>query len=318
MVSSRFLLVVSLFVASVAQAGRVVPMVPQIKPAPPQELREKYQEAVGRGLGGESEVVAPSEVRTRLSSPELAECAGGPCMARVAQALHADRVVVTEIDQVGKNYAIRMRVFDAAGQELGKASDGCDICSVREADAAVTRVAGKVAPLTVVKTPPKTEEAGPEAPRATPVAKEADAPPKPAPAVEAAASRPAPAEGGQPAPTDRATDTRGGGFPYRPVAIGSFGVAVVALIATIGFGVYATKENQTTCKGVNYTTGDNTCPNIYKGNAAPAAVFGVVTALAAGTGALMLFLDARHRKRSPTITAAPTRDGFAVGASVEF
>src|SRR5258708_4633548 len=116
-----------------APANRAVPMLPQMRAAPVQGLREKFHDAVVRGMGGDVEVVPASEVRMRLySSPDLLDCTGGACIAKVASTLHAERVVLADIDQIGKNYAIKVLVFDATGTEVGKATETCEICSVRE------------------------------------------------------------------------------------------------------------------------------------------------------------------------------------------
>jgi len=324
-------LLFSLLCASaVAHAVRVAPMVPIMKPTPSLELREKFQEAVARGLG---DTVPTNEVRVKLlSATDLFDCAGGPCIARVATLLRVDRIVVTEIDQTGKTYAIKVHVFDGEGHELGKAvEEGCDICTVREADEAVQKAAARANPIIAmapprptVATAPRADEPGPDVPRETPVEtpRAATRPPTtatPPPTVASATPPPATttapstSEPMTPPPTEKKEEGR---FPYRPVAYGSFGLAAVSLIATITFGVYASREGNPTCDLPNPKTA---CPNVYKGNAVPAAMFGVVTALAAGTGVLMLVLDWRAKKKAgPTVSAAPLPGGFAVGASLEF
>jgi hypothetical protein len=112
--------------SSGALAARAVPMAPQIRPAPSQEIRDKFHEAIVKGMGGEVEVVLPAEVKVKLySAPDLLECTGGACIAKVAANLRADRVVVSDIDQIGKNYAIKILIFDAAGAEVGKSTETC-------------------------------------------------------------------------------------------------------------------------------------------------------------------------------------------------
>src|SRR5437588_2670211 len=110
---------VSLFTASAASADRLAALVPQVKPAPPVELRDRFHEAITRGLqSGGTEVIPAAEVRLRLgASDEMLNCAGvGPCVARSVQALSADRVVASEISVAGKDYVIRLRLLDPVGR----------------------------------------------------------------------------------------------------------------------------------------------------------------------------------------------------------
>ncbi len=231
------LLPILLFVPVCASAARVVPMVPVIKPSPSLEMREKFQEAVARGLG---DTVPTNEVRMRLmTAQDLFDCTGGPCIPRVATIMRADRIVVTEINETGKTYAIKVRVFDADGKELGRAvEDTCDICTVREADEAVQKAAAKMAPfIAIMSTPPpvaakppvtppgRVEEGGPEGPRATPEEQPRPATTPPPAAATAPPTTPPPAA--TPPPVDKGEKKEEGGFPYRPVAYGAFGLAGV-------------------------------------------------------------------------------------------
>ena len=106
-------------------------------------------------------------------------------------------------------------------------------------------------------------------------------------------------------------------FPYRPLAIGAFALAGASLAATITFAVFASKENQTTC---DPSVSKTACPKIYKGNVAPAAAFGALTAVAAGAGAVLLYLDWKHpAKKRPTVAAGPLPEGgFAAALSLDF
>lgn len=325
--------------AATAHAGRVVPMLPQIKPAVSQELRERFHDAVARGLAQEGEVVPAVEVRRQLYPiPDMAECSWGGCMPRIAKALRADRMVVTEIEQLGKTYSIRVRVFDAEGQEMGRSLDGrCEICSVREADASVQQTVAKAGPLLVVRTVPKVEESGPEAPRFSPAARtvatqtpavKAEPPPRkaetPPPRLESPAhveevppleKSETPPVGGPDSPPPRVERP----FPYRPVAYAAFAVAVASLVPTIVFGIYAPKDGQGTCDAKDPL---HMCPQLYHGNTAAATAFGIVAGAAAITGTVLMILDWRqreaHKKSALSFSAAPLRDGFAAGAAFEF
>ena len=147
-----------------------------MRPLAAPELRDRFHEAVTRGLqSGGDEVVAAAEVRLRLgASEELLGCGGtGACVARAAQALRIDRAVAAEIDVSGKDYVIKLRLLDAVGRELTKVDEPCDICTVKEADEAVARAATKLAaaarslptetpPAAAAETPPKSEAPPPK------------------------------------------------------------------------------------------------------------------------------------------------------------
>src|SRR5258708_289516 len=104
-------------------AGHIAALVPQIKPPPAPELRDRFHEAVARGLlSGGDDVVPSTEVRLRLGgSDEMLNCSGvGACVARAVQTMRVDRVVATEITATGKDYTIRVRLLDPVGRELAK------------------------------------------------------------------------------------------------------------------------------------------------------------------------------------------------------
>ncbi len=131
-----------------AATPHLAALVPQVRPLGAPEVRDRFHEAVTRGLqAGGDDVLGAAEVRLRLgSSEELLGCTGtGPCMARVAQALQVDRGVAAEIDVNGKDYVIKLRMLDPVGRELAKVDEPCDICTLKEADEAVARAASKLA-----------------------------------------------------------------------------------------------------------------------------------------------------------------------------
>jgi hypothetical protein len=306
--------------AGPAFAGRVVPMLPVMKPAPSPELREKFQESVARGLSQEPGLMATGEVRGRLSTaPDLLDCSTPICMPRVATVLKGDRIVVTEINQSGKTYDFKIHVYEPDGKEVGKPiSDTCDICSFKEADEALTKAAAKALPM-VAYTPPapvipastsKVED-GPDAPRLSAI----DQPKPVQPKVEPPPPVTRPTEPVQPAPPVVEKKDEGSHFPYRPVAYAGFGLAAVSLIATITFSVYASRQGVPTCDLPNPMT---SCPNIYSGNTGPAVFFGLLTGVSAATGILLLYLDGKRAKRATNVGLVPTRDGFAAAASFEF
>ncbi|MSP61214.1 MAG: hypothetical protein EXR72_12885 [Myxococcales bacterium] len=118
------------------------------------------------------------------------------------------------------------------------------------------------------------------------------------------------------APAEKAPDRppSPGGFPFRMVAYGAFGLAVLALVPTIAFAVYAPKDNMPSCDKPNPKTA---CPEVYSGNTGRAAGFGVLTGVAAIGGAVLLYLDYR-RAHAPMISAGPIQGGFMTGLDLEF
>src|SRR5690349_17070926 len=91
-----------------AAAPRVAALVPAMKPGAAPELRDRFHEAVTRGIStaGGVELVPSGEVRMRLAiSEEQLNCAGpGICAARASLTLRTDRLVATELNVVGKTY----------------------------------------------------------------------------------------------------------------------------------------------------------------------------------------------------------------------
>jgi hypothetical protein len=261
-------------------------------------------------------VISPQEVRRALgASAELLECAGGPCLGRVATVLRADKVVVTEVEQTGKNYVIRVHVFDAAGQEIGPPTEErCDICSVREADAATQKAASRSMPLvTRVVAPPAPPPAAPQDGPDSPKLASAREPERPPPKPQVGDGEPPPPSA-TPAPAANVTKEQPSKFPYRPLAYGLFAVGGASLVATIVFSVYAGRENNPTCDKPNPRT---SCPDVYKGNTGPAVAFGVITAVAAAAGGVLLWLDHRNKSRAHVV-ALPTPGGFAASAGFDF
>jgi hypothetical protein len=275
-------------------AGRVAALIPQIRPAASPEVRDRFHEAVTRGLqSGADEVVSAAEVRLRLgASEELLNCAGGgSCVARAAQTLRIDRVVSSEIDVSGKDYTIKLRLLDAVGRELAKTDEPCDICTVKEADEAVTRAAAKLAAVARAL-PGET---------ATPKTEVPPLPPKvePPPKVETPPSVPVTSA----IPETPGTQREKKGFPWRPVAIVSLAVGVAGLAAGIPLLVI---DGQPTCGLPNPKTA---CPEVYNtvGAGATLLTLGVVS-LAASVVLFVYDHKARTRSR-PAAMVLPTPGG---------
>src|SRR3954468_18286941 len=89
-----------------AAGARVASLVPQLRPGAAPELRDRFHEAVTRGMQASGdEVLGAAEVRLRLgATEEMLACNGsGACVARSAQTLRVDRIVAPEIDVNGKD-----------------------------------------------------------------------------------------------------------------------------------------------------------------------------------------------------------------------
>jgi hypothetical protein len=285
----------------------VAALVPQVRPAAAPELRDRFHEAVTRGLQtGGDDVIGAAEVRLRLgASEEMLACAGtGPCVAHVAQTLNIDRAVATEIDVTGKDYAIKLRLVDAVGRELAKVDEPCDICTVKEADEAVARAAAKLAAAekslppeasatkeTVppkVETPPKLEQPPPKVEQPPPPTPEPTPTPPPAPQAE---KRP---------------------FPWRAVAISSLAVGLVGVV--VGIPLLAI-DGQPTCSQPNPKL---TCPDVYNTVGGGAALLSLGLAGVAASGVLFYFDHRARKKRATTVTLLPLDGGFFVSAGGRF
>jgi hypothetical protein len=308
-VASLLVLLVS---STAVAAPKLAALVPTVKPPAAPELRDRFHEAVTRGLtaGGE-DVIGAAEVRLRLgASEELLNCSGpGACVARVAQTLHVDRAVATEIDVNGKDYVIKLRLLDAVGRELAKVDEPCDICTVKEADEAVARAATKLAaaakslpaetaPPARVETPPPPKVEAPPPKVETPPPPKAETVP---PSVAVAPTEPA-------ATVQREQQKM---FPWRAVAITSLVVGVVGI--AIGAPLVAIDGNPT-CNLPNPRT---SCPDVYNTLGGGAAMLTIGIAGVAASGVLF-YLDHRARKRAATVSVLPLSGGAYVSAGGRF
>ena len=289
--------------ASASAAGRAAALVPQIRPTAAPEVRDRFHEAVTRGLQtGGDEIVPAAEVRLRLGlSEEMLNCGGGACVARAAQALRIDRIVATDIDVSGKDYAIKLRLLDAVGRELAKADEPCDICTVKEADEALARAATKIAAAARAlpgETPPTPRTETPPPPP------KAEAPPPPAPKLEPPPLPKAdvPPQASEPTTTALMRPEKRG-FPWRPVAIASLAVGLVGIVS--GIPLLAI-DGQPTC---NLPNPKQACPDVYNTVGGGAALLTIGLAGVAASGALF-YLDHRARtKARPTVMVVPMPGG---------
>src|SRR3954465_12764745 len=148
MIGLRSVFVVGLTLATLPAlaAPRAAALVPAMRPAAAVELRDKFHDAVSRGLSSSGrDVLAPAEVRMRLSgNDEQLQCSSaGACAARAAASLRVEYTVGSEVVIAGKDYPYRLRLLDASGKELAKTEDTCDICTQKEAEDGRTKAASR-------------------------------------------------------------------------------------------------------------------------------------------------------------------------------
>jgi hypothetical protein len=290
-------------------APRTAALVPQLRPPAANELRDRFHEAVSRGLSQSGlETVPAAEVRLRLQvSEEQLNCAGtGICAARAALNLRTDKLVATEVVIAGKDYTIRLKLIDSAGREIGKLEEACEICTVKEADEAVTRAVTKLvsthrAAIDAVTTPPP-------APTPPPKVEPAPAPP---PKVEPKPPAPTPATTEQPKPP--VPDKKP--VPWRWVAVGMLGVGVVGL--AVGIPLIAIDGRPTCNPGNDPVTGmprdpKRFCPEVYNTTAGGGIMTAVGIASLAASG-VFWYLDWRQRRppTAPKVSLVPLPEGGA-------
>jgi hypothetical protein len=273
-------------------APRGAALLPLLKPAGAPELRDRFHESVTRGLQSAGlEVIPAAEIRMRLGvSDEMMTCSGtGPCAARVGLLLRTDVLIAAEIDVAGKDYAIKLRALDAAGREVGRLDDSCDICTLNEADQAVTRAVAKLASqprIGEAQPPPPpppvhTEQLPPPPPTHVepppPVQTRVEPPPTPPPPVVTPPATP-------PAHVEAKP------FPLKLVlGIGSGVVGIVFL----SVGSYLVSiDGQPTCSLPDPV---HHCPNVYSTVGGGGALIAFGIAGLAGAGAL-IYLEYRAPK----------------------
>lgn len=300
------------------------------------ELQAKFQDLVLQGLAvldGPSgpkrelgEVLNAGQTRDQLG--DLQACGNDPsCLPRITHALAVNRLFTTEVTVSGKSYTIAMRVYDGSGRELSQSTELCDICTLREAEALVTKTAQKLA--TVARTfpvedvaPPKrvekTQEPAPTAP--TPI--EAKTPPKqvepvrPPPTPEevrpmAPPSTPSPLEASNPQAPTPAPSRRY--VPWRILGFSAVGLGVVGFAVGIPLIVI---DGRPTCSSADAT---HTCPHVYntKGGGIAMTALGAIS-IAASVPLFYFDYKDRHPKKTFAFGAMPTWGGAAATIAGRF
>ena len=265
------------------------------------ELRDKFHEVVVQGLGtlsgpsgprGElGDVLGASETRARLGE-ELMRCGNdATCVARAATALQVNRLVTTELTVAGKSYSITMRLYDGAGKELAHTTELCEICTVREAEAAMTKTSAHLA-ATARTLPVEVAEAPKEQPR-PPVVQERP-PQQPAPYVSPMQEPPSGIVFQAPA--------RRKYVPWRTYGFAAIGVGIVGFAVGVPLLVL---DGRPTCSTVDPTVN---CPRLYHTRAG-GAVMATIGVLGIVAAVPLFVLDSRDRARNPMMLGLQTERG---------
>ena len=306
--------------AAHAQAIRAAAMPPVFKNnTGSPELQAKFQDLVVQGLVGLNGPSGPngelgdvlSAGQTRDQLGELQSCGNEvSCLPRATHALGVNRLFTTEVTVAGKSYTIAMRVYDGDARELSQTTELCDICTLHEAEALVTKTAQKLAtvarsfPVEEV-TPPKPPEKPPEPVKPPPVE------PKPKPAeplqpqptpeeLQPMTSPPSPLEAPSPPPSPKRH------VPWRILGFSAVGLGVVGFAVGIPLLVI---DGRPTCGSADPT---HTCPHVYntRGGGIAMTVIGALS-LAASVPLFYLDYKDRHAKKALAFGAMPTWGGAA-------
>ncbi len=294
-----------------AQSLRVAALAPQFKSGGnTPELRDRFHEAVLKGLSSLSgpsgpngelgDVVTLSETKRRLGE-ELLSCGNqASCLPKALRALQVNRLLSTELSVIGKSYNISMRLYDGEGHELTHVEELCEICTVREADEAVTKSATRLAAASrtfpVQVAVPAKPDKSPEPVRPPPIEQ---------PPVTSKVS-PMQPQAAQP-PTLPTPGKERRKVPWRILGFSSLGLGIVGLAAGIPLLVI---DGRPTCSAADPT---HQCPDLYNTAAGGAALvaIGVIGLI----GAVPLFyLDYRERNRGLTslrLDATPSSGSLA-------
>jgi hypothetical protein len=293
-------------------APKVAALVPVLRPSGAAELRDKFQDAVTRGIAdGGADAIPTGEVRMRLAGTDAFTCSGaGPCAQKAAMTLHADNTVATELVIAGKDYTIRLKLLDSVGRELAHTEESCDICTVKEADDAVARAASKLigtnkstmeggASATVVQPPP---------PRPTP-------PPPPPPHVETPPPTPPPSTVNTPPPAAIVTPpppkAEKKPIPWRGLAIGSLALGVVGI--AVGAPLVAIDGNPT-CTPMPGQDPKKVCKEVYNTAGGGGTLIAVGILGLAGSGVLFYFDYKSRHQPSTTVSLVPLLGGGAMAS----
>lgn len=307
---------------ALAQATKVALHVPTIESdlKISEGRRNKFHDTLIAGLqagvSSDATVLRADEVRTRLAGrAELVNCQYGACVAKVANALEVDRLIIPRIgvrDAVGgAAYKISLAVYDRSGNPLpisgsdacGNDVEGCVLAKALEAmkrasgsiAAEVSKPAGADKPAVAAMTSPTTSTS-PAMSSSTSAA---------ATSSPTTSSAVTPTDTGTTASLPTATDPSASSSdkptPSKYANVYHYGWMVAAgataafIITSIPFLSFAGRDGMTTC-GPDVPV--VACPTVYTGNLAGG--LGLLLGgglLSAGTFGVLFYLDRQEHKR---------------------
>jgi hypothetical protein len=135
----------ALSLGGAARAERVAALAPTVTQA---TLREGLRASLAGGVAaaGHDAIAADEIDRALAQRPALAACVTDVCLAQIAQLLSARAIVHGTVEVIGSsNYSFRVELYDAREARVsGRIDDTCAICTVREANEALSRAAASL------------------------------------------------------------------------------------------------------------------------------------------------------------------------------
>jgi hypothetical protein len=111
-------------------------------------LKEQFRVSLSGGLVAAGHEVLPDEQIAILvrRSPDLGACDTDTCFRRFGELVGADAVLRAAVEVLGSsNYQVRLEVYDVGDRGLlASVEDACTVCTVREANDALSRAAAEV------------------------------------------------------------------------------------------------------------------------------------------------------------------------------
>ena len=119
--------------------AEVVPLVPQMDPSRPAEIRARFHSALSAGLAAAgAKVISLRRVKRAAPRP----CGDATCAQRLSRRFRSANVATANVSSVGKNYTITVAIY-STGQVLQRVSQRCDICTLSEALRATRQTANR-------------------------------------------------------------------------------------------------------------------------------------------------------------------------------
>ena len=113
------------------------------------ELKDDVAGSLTVGLVAAGYEVIPDELLRRLlaGTPELTDCMTRECLARIADKVDATHFVRARVERIGAQYSVEVELLTAPPEQelITRIEDSCAVCTVKEANALVARVASALA-----------------------------------------------------------------------------------------------------------------------------------------------------------------------------